>query len=241
MRFQHKKFLVILLASFLLCFSPSLIDFTALPASAYIHQQTIIRENGSSIDNLKDEAGNVWELIVWQEANQGDSDTYLRLVGCPLFQLDHNRPLQFSDATHSPYRGKVPSERWGGSPVRRKAQDKGDSVRRMYAHQDSDGDRILFEAEDLYLQKSPAFHVAKYSVKDILPLLPTNETLNLSFYLTGDRHVHLEVPPEVIAQWQKSSKIESKSDRHNTPRKPSFLLAQNIGTQLNRAINSAIY
>ena len=217
MRSQHKKFLVILLASFLLCFSPSLIDFTALPASAYIHQQTIIRENGSSIDNLKDEAGNVWELIVWQEANQGDKDTYLRLVGCPLFQLDHNRPIQFSDAT----------------PRRRKAQGN--------AHQDSDGDKVLFEAEDLYTHDMPAFHVAKYSVKDILSQLPTDETLDLSFYLTGNRHVHLEVSPEVIAQWQKSSKIEFKSDRHNTPQKPSFLLAQNTSTQLNKAINSVAY
>ncbi|MEL7076546.1 MAG: DUF3122 domain-containing protein [Cyanobacteria bacterium J06582_2] len=186
MRFQHKKFLVILLASFLLCFSPSLIDFTALPASAYIHQQTIIRENGSSIDNLKDEAGNVWELIVWQEANQGDSDTYLRLVGCPLFQLDHNRPLQFSD-----------------------------------------GDRILFEAEDLYSQKSPAFHVAKYSVKDIVPQLSTTETLGLAFNLTGDRHVNIKLPSEVVRQWQELAKIDPKGITHHVfdPLKKTFLLA----------------
>ena len=41
-----------------------------------------------------------------------------------------NLPMN-SDATHSPYRGKVPSERWGVSPVRRQAQGN--------AHQDGSG------------------------------------------------------------------------------------------------------
>lgn len=181
MRSQHKKFLVILLVSFWLCFAPQLIDFLALPASALIHQQVIVRENGCLISNLEDEAGNVWELIIWQE----DNDTYLRLVGYPLFQLDHDRPLEFSDRQ-----------------------------------------KVLFEAQDLYTPKSSAFHVAKYSVKDILPQLPTNEVLDISFYLTSDRHVHLKVPPEVIARWQSSSS-EQKSDRNSVPHRIPFLLAQN--------------
>ena len=154
-----------------------------MPASASIDQQSIVRENGSSISNLEDEAGNVWELIVWQEVNNGNRDIYLRLVGYPLFQLDHNRPLQFSDRH-----------------------------------------RVLFEAQDLYTPKSSAFHVAKYSVKDIVPQLPTTETLNLDFYLTGDRHVHLKISPEIIAQWQKSGKTKQKGEDNILPHKISFLL-----------------
>lgn len=186
MRSQHKKFLVILLASFWLCFSPQLIDFLALPASASIHQQGIIRENGSSINNFKDETGNVWELIVWQEANNENSDIYLRLVGYPLFQLDHDRPLQFGDRN-----------------------------------------RVLFEAKDLYTSKTPAFHVAKYSIKNILPQLSSVESLDLSFYLISDRRIHLKIPPEVIAQWQEYTKTKLKSDRDSLLHKTSFLLAQN--------------
>jgi len=185
MRSQYKKFLVILVASFWLCFSPQLIDFIALPASASIHQQSIVRENGSSISNLEDEAGNVWELIVWQEANNGNSDTYLRLVGYPLFQLDHNRPLQFSD-----------------------------------------GDRVLFEAKDLYSQESPAFHVAKYSIKDIVPQLPI-ETLDLVFNLTGDRHVNIKLPSEVVRRWQELAKSDPEDSTHHVfdSLKKTFLLA----------------
>ena len=182
---QHKKFLVILLASFLLCFSPGLIEFLVVPASAAIHQQTIIRE-GSSTSNLQDEAENVWELIVWQEANNGNSDTYLRLVGCPMFQLDHDRPLQLADRN-----------------------------------------RVLFEVKDLYTQKTSAFHVGKYSVRDILPQLPTND-LDLSFYLTGDRPVHLKIPSEVIARWKQTGTTKSKSDRAPLPHKTFFLLAQTL-------------
>ena len=179
---QRKKFLIILLTSFLLCFSPGLIESLALPASARIHQQTIIRE-GSLTSNLQDEAGNIWELIVWQEANNGNSDTYLRLVGCPMFQLDHERPLQLADR-----------------------------------------DRVLFEVKDLYTQKTPAFHVGKYSVRDILPQLPTDD-LDLSFYLKSDRPVHLKIPSEVIARWKQTSTIRSRSDRHISPYKTQFLLA----------------
>lgn len=179
MRSRHKKFIVVLWASFWLCFAPQLIDSIALPASASIYRQTIVGENGNSIGNLKDEAGNVWELIIWQEAD----DTYLRLVGYPLFQIDREQPLQFSDRN-----------------------------------------RVLFEAEDLYTQKSPAFHAAKYSVRDILSELPLERVLDLSFYLTSDRHVHLKVPPEVITQWRNSIRTKPKRDRNLGK---TFLLAQN--------------
>ena len=189
MKSQPKKFLVILLASFLLCFSPQLIYFLALPACAFTYQRVVVRENESSTINLKDETGNVWELIVWQEANNENSDVYLRLVGYPLFQIDHDRPLQFGDRN-----------------------------------------RVFFESKDLYTQKTPAFHVAKYSVKDILPQLPTDETLDLSFYLTSDRHIHLKVPPEVIANWQELNNIKFRSDRNTSPHKASFLLAWNTTT-----------
>ncbi|MEM7761503.1 MAG: DUF3122 domain-containing protein, partial [Cyanobacteria bacterium P01_A01_bin.40] len=161
MKSQPRKFLVILLASFWLCFSPQLIDM-AFSASVSSEQQAIVQENDHSISNLKDEAGNVWEFVVEQEAN----DTYLHLVGCSLFQLDHNHPLQFSDH-----------------------------------------DQVLFEAKDLSTQESPAFYVANYSIKDILPKLPTDRILDLSFYLTGNRLVRLKISPEVIVQWQKPSKI----------------------------------
>ena len=186
MKSQPKKFLVILLASFLLCFSPQLIDFFALPASAFTYQE-IIRENASSTINLKDETGNVWELIVWQEANNKNSDVYLRLVGYPLFQIDHDRPLQFGDRN-----------------------------------------RVLFESKDLYNSETPAFHVAKYSVKYILSQLPTGETLDLSFYLTGNRPVHLKVPPEAIAQWQEYAKTTQKDTIHQVldRREKIFLLVQ---------------
>ena len=62
MRSQPKKFLFMLMASFWLCFSPWLIDFLALPASASIDRQAIVRENSSSTINLKD-GRNVRELI----------------------------------------------------------------------------------------------------------------------------------------------------------------------------------
>ena len=86
--------------------------------------------------------------------------------------------------------------------------------------------RVLFEVKDLYTQKTPAFHVGKYSVRDILPQLPANETLDLSFYLTGDRSVHLKIPSEVIARWKQTGMIKSESDRAPLPHKTSFLLAQ---------------
>ncbi len=185
MRFRHKRLIVILLASFWLCFSPQAIDYLALPASAAIEQQAVIPESLKVINNFEDETGNVWELIVWSEASDENSDVYLRLVGYPLFELDHDRPLQFLDR-----------------------------------------DRVLFEAKDLY-DRSLAFHVAKYNVKDILPQLSAIETLNLSFYLTGDRHVNLKIPPEAIAQWREFTKTKKRDTTHQLQNrlKITFLLA----------------
>ncbi len=95
MRFQFKKFLVLLLTSFCLFSSPQIIDYFTLPASASI-EPTGSLSGDRSVSNLKDEAGNNWQIVL-VEKNYGDSiDIFWRLVGFPLAEIDHSQPLQIA-------------------------------------------------------------------------------------------------------------------------------------------------
>lgn len=195
MKFQPKKFLVLLLTSFLLFSNSQIIDYLALPASASIHQKATIQESDLPVYNLKDETGDVWETVLFEKDNNNEGDIILRLVGHPLSELDHSQPLQIFDR-----------------------------------------DDILLEIDDLSTQKSPAFNVAEYSVRDILSKLPIDQTLRLSVYLTSDpegygsrrnRHVNLKLPSEIVRQWQEFAQTKQKSDRAHIcdPLKITFLLA----------------
>ncbi|MBE9169190.1 DUF3122 domain-containing protein [Pleurocapsales cyanobacterium LEGE 06147] len=59
----------------------------------------------------------------------------------------------------------------------------------------------LFEAEDMFAQKSPAPNVGQFDVKDILSQLPITK-LNLSLGMKGDRSTNLSIPPEVVLEWK---------------------------------------
>jgi hypothetical protein len=59
----------------------------------------------------------------------------------------------------------------------------------------------LFEAEDMFAQKSPAPNVGQFEVKDIVLKLPITK-LNLSLQMKGDRSLKLSIPPEVVLEWQ---------------------------------------
>lgn len=159
MNARLKKFIVLLSIGFLLCFPDQIIDYFALPASAFNNLETVstVEELGyiagdRFVSNLKDERDNVWQTILSQ--NEDKNNVMLRLVGYPLVQIDRHRPLQV------------------------KAKDK-----------------VLFEVEDVYPPESPAFHTAKYSLKNILPQLPTQDVI-LSFYLSSDRQINLSLPSE---------------------------------------------
>lgn len=59
----------------------------------------------------------------------------------------------------------------------------------------------LFEAEDMFAQKSPAPNVGQFDVKDIVLKLPINK-LNLSLEMKGDRSTNLSIPAEVVLEWK---------------------------------------
>ena len=64
-----------------------------------------------------------WDDSGWMQFNlETVEDPELIVIDRSEFE---NNYLSQSGQTHSPYRGKVPSGRWGVSPVRRKAQTKG--------------------------------------------------------------------------------------------------------------------
>lgn len=196
MNARLKKFIVLLLIGFLLCFTDQIIDYFALPASAFNKLETVsnVEELGyiagnSFVLNLKDERDNVWQTILSQDENK--DNVTLCLVGYPLVQIDRHRPLQI------------------------KAKDK-----------------VLFEVEDVYPPEFPAFHTAKYSLKNMLPQLPSQDVI-LSFYLSSDRQINLRLPAEEIARWQqfvRSEKDNTVCDIKDRPKtlpstKITFLLA----------------
>lgn len=68
---------------------------------------------------------------------------------------------------------------------------------------------------DLYEPETSAFNVAEYNLREIIPQLPHNETLNLSFYLTENRQVNLKISSEVVRQWQKIAHFNIANNRQH--------------------------
>lgn len=200
MRFYFKKFLVLLLTSFLIFSNPQIIDDLALSASVSVDRQAALPTSDRFVNNIEDELGNVWEVILFEKNQRDSKDLVLRLVGFPLLQIDRAKPLQITT---------------------------------------SDGNS--FAVADLYDRYSPAFHIAEYSLTEILPELPTNQTLDLAYYLTnnlegegsnlpangGNRQVNLKISPVVVRQWQEFAKTKLKGDRNYIfdPLKITFLVA----------------
>ena len=59
----------------------------------------------------------------------------------------------------------------------------------------------LFQAEDMFAEKSPAANVGEFDVQNVISKLPVSK-LNLSLAMKNDRSVNLSIPPEVVLEWQ---------------------------------------
>ena len=60
----------------------------------------------------------------------------------------------------------------------------------------------VFQAADRFAEKSPAPNVGQYDLKDILPQLPANQSVQLALPLEKGRKLSLQVPLPVVLEWQ---------------------------------------
>ena len=60
----------------------------------------------------------------------------------------------------------------------------------------------VFQAADRFAEKSPAPNVGQYDLKDILPQLPANQSVQLALPLEKERKLSLPVPLPVVLEWQ---------------------------------------
>ncbi|NJL56048.1 DUF3122 domain-containing protein, partial [bacterium] len=62
--------------------------------------------------------------------------------------------------------------------------------------------QIEFLAPDMFAAQAPAANVGQYDMQEILPQLSTNNSMELTLPLAGDRPVHLRVPDVVVLEWK---------------------------------------
>ncbi len=62
------------------------------------------------------------------------------------------------------------------------------------------GDRLPFLAPDQFATEAPAPNIGQFNLSEILPLLPTNNTIQLDLPL--DNPVTIEIPIAVLLEWQ---------------------------------------
>lgn len=60
----------------------------------------------------------------------------------------------------------------------------------------------VFQANDVFAEKSPAPNVGQYDLKNILEQLPVNTTISLELNLKSPQKLQLEIPSEVLLEWQ---------------------------------------
>lgn len=60
----------------------------------------------------------------------------------------------------------------------------------------------IFQAEDLFAEKSPGANVGQYDFKTILPKLSTAQGIELNLPLKNDDPTYLTIPLPVILEWQ---------------------------------------
>ena len=63
----------------------------------------------------------------------------------------------------------------------------------------------LFQAKDMFAEKSPAANVGEFDVQNVLFQLPVTE-LNLSLGMKDSTSINLSIPPEVVLEWQSIAK-----------------------------------
>ncbi|AFY56125.1 Protein of unknown function (DUF3122) [Rivularia sp. PCC 7116] len=60
----------------------------------------------------------------------------------------------------------------------------------------------FLNASDVYANSSPAPNVGEYSLTDVLPKLTEVESLKLNLPVSGKEQKVLEIPEEVVTEWQ---------------------------------------
>lgn len=60
----------------------------------------------------------------------------------------------------------------------------------------------LLSAFDVFATSYPAANVGEYNLTDVLPKLPTIESLELNLPVSGKEKNVLEIPEEVVVEWQ---------------------------------------
>ncbi|GAA6622193.1 DUF3122 domain-containing protein [Scytonema sp. NUACC26] len=61
---------------------------------------------------------------------------------------------------------------------------------------------MLLTASDVYTESSPAPNVGEYQFTDVLPKLKIIDLLKLYLPLEIDPHLILEIPKEIVTEWQ---------------------------------------
>ena len=214
MRFPSKRFWVILWVSFWLFLSPKLIVYLTLSASACIDRQTITSERTGLVNNFRDEAGHVWELVVWFEANDPNSNKknnksniYLRLAGYPLFELDRHQPLKIIAHEQVLF-----------------------TARDLIPQKFSPWHFAQYNVTEIV----PQLPMGETLNLSFSLINNSQGNIDSSASTERNRQVHFSVPPEVIAQWQEFSKTLPQNQPNFSPRQTPFLLAENLDIESSR-------
>lgn len=62
--------------------------------------------------------------------------------------------------------------------------------------------KIFDNAEDIFAEQAPTVNIGQYNIKNILNKLPTSAPINLSVGMKDNQTVELQIPPEVVLEWQ---------------------------------------
>lgn len=62
--------------------------------------------------------------------------------------------------------------------------------------------KIFDNGEDIFAEQAPTPNIGQYDIKNILNKLPTSSPINLSVGMKNNQTVELQIPPEVVLEWQ---------------------------------------